>query len=70
MKTGIENAKATLGIYEKLEDGKTISVEEVETCWGFIADVYSGMEKQVEKILSLLRYGDRKLFKKSCGSWS
>ena len=64
MKTGIENAKATLGIYEKLEERKLISVEEVKTCWGFIADVYSGMEKQVEKILSLLRYGDRKLFKK------
>lgn len=64
MKKGIENAKATLGIYEKLEAGKTISAEEVKTCYGFIADVYSGMEKQVEKILSLLRYGDRKLFKK------
>lgn len=32
MKTGIENAKATLKIYEKLEAGKTISVEEVKTC--------------------------------------
>ena len=64
METGAENAKATLEIYEKLEAGKTISVEEVKTCYGFIADVYSGMEKQVEKILSLLRYGDRKLFKK------
>lgn len=64
MKTGIENAKATLEIYEKLEAGKTISVEEVETCWGFIADVYSGMQKKVEKILSLFRYGDRNLFKK------
>ena len=64
MKTGMENAKATLKIYEKLEEGKPISIEEVETCYGFIADVYSGMEKQVEKILSLLRYGDRKLFKK------
>ena len=64
MKTGIENVKATLEIYEKLEAGKTISIEEVKTCWGFIADVYSGMEKQVEKILSLLRYGDRNLFKK------
>lgn len=64
METGAENAKATLEIYEKLEAGKTISVEEVKTCWNFIADVYGGMEKQVEKILSLLRYGDRKLFKK------
>lgn len=64
MKTGIENAKATLGIYEKLEAGKIISVEEVETCWGFIADVYSGMEKKVEKILQLFRYGDRNIFKK------
>lgn len=64
MKTGIENAKATLKVYGKLEAGKTISVEEVKTCWGFIADVYSGMEKQVEKILSLLRYGDRNIFKK------
>lgn len=64
MKMGIKGAEATLEIYEKLEAGKTISVEEVETCWGFIADVYSGMEKQVEKILSLLRYGDRKIFKK------
>jgi hypothetical protein len=64
MKAGIENAKTTLEIYEKLEAGKTISVEEVETCWGFIADVYSGMEKKVEKILSLFRYGDRNLFKK------
>lgn len=64
MKIGIENAKATLEIYEKLEAGKIISIEEVKACWGFIADVYSGMEKQVEKILSLLRYGDRNLFKK------
>lgn len=64
MKTGIKGAEATLEIYEKLEAGKTISVEEVETCWGFIADVYSGMEKQVEKVLSFLRYGDRNLFKK------
>lgn len=60
----MENAKATLEIYEKLEAGKLISIEEVKTCWGFIADVYSGMEKQVEKVLSLLRYGDRNLFKK------
>lgn len=64
MKTGIENAKAALGIYEKLEEGKLISVEEVKTCWGFIADVYSGMQKQVEKVLSLLRYGDINRFKK------
>lgn len=64
MKTGIENAKETLKIYGKLEKGEEISVEEVKTCWGFIADVYSGMEKQVEKILSLLRYGDRNIFKK------
>lgn len=64
MKTGIKGAEATLEIYEKLEAGKTISVEEVETCWGFISDVYGGMEKQVEKTLSLLRYGDRKIFKK------
>ncbi len=64
MKTGIENAKTTLEIYEKLEAGKTISIEEVETCWGFIADVYSGMEKKVEKILQLLKNGDQKLFKK------
>lgn len=64
MKTGIENAKTTLEIYEKLEAGKTISIEEVETCWGFIADIYSGMQKKVEKILSLFRYGDRNLFKK------
>lgn len=64
MKTGIENAKATLEIYEKLEKGEKISIEEVKICWGFIADVYSGMEKQVEKVLSLLRYGDRNLFKK------
>ena len=64
MRTGIENAKATLGIYEKLEKGKLISTEEIKTCWGFIADVYSGMQKQVEKVLSLLRCGDRNLFKK------
>lgn len=64
MKTGIENAKTTLEIYKKLENGEMISIEEVETCWGFIADVYSGMEKKVEKILSLFRYGDRNLFKK------
>lgn len=64
MKTGIENAKATLEIYEKLEAGKTISVEEVETCWNFIADVYGGMEKKFEKILSLFRYSDRNFFKK------
>lgn len=44
METGAENAKATLEIYEKLEAGKTISVEEVKTCWGFISDVYGGME--------------------------
>ena len=64
MKMGIKGAEATLEIYEKLEAGKTISVEEVETCWGFIADVYSGMEKKVEKILQLLKNGDQKLFKK------
>lgn len=64
MKTGIKNAKATLEIYEKLEASKTISVEEVETCWGFIADVYSGMEKKFEKILSLFRYSDSNIFKK------
>lgn len=64
MKTGIENAKATLEIYRMLEKGEKISIEEVKTCWGFIADVYSGMQKQVEKVLSLLRYGDRNLFKK------
>ena len=64
METGAENAKATLEIYEKLEAGKTISVEEVKTCWNFIADVYSGMEKKVEKILKLLKNGDQKLFKK------
>lgn len=64
MKTDIENAKATLKIYEKLEAGKTISVEEVKTCWGFIADVYGGMQKKVEKILSLFRYSDRNIFKK------
>ena len=64
MKTGIENAKATLEIYEKLEAGKTISIEEVETCWNFIADVYGGMEKKFEKILSLFRYSDRNVFKK------
>ena len=64
MKTGIENAKATLEIYEKLEAGKTISVEEVKTCCGFIVDVYGGMEKKFEKILSLFRYSDRNVFKK------
>lgn len=64
MKMGIKCAEATLEIYEKLEAGKTISVEEVETCWGFIADVHSGMEKKVEKILQLLKNGDQKLFKK------
>lgn len=64
MKTGIENAKATLEIYEKLEAGKTISVEEVKTCWNFIVDVYSGMEKKFEKILSLFRYSDSNIFKK------
>ena len=64
MKTGIENAKTTLEIYKKLENGEMISIEEVETCWGFIADVYSGMEKKVEKILQLLKNGDQKLFKK------
>ena len=63
MKTSMENAKATLEIYEKLEAGKTISVEEVETCWGFIADVYGGMEKKFEKILSLFRYSDSNIFK-------
>ena len=64
METGAENAKATLEIYEKLEAGKTISVEEVETCWNFIADVYGGMEKKFEKILSLFRYSDSNIFKK------
>lgn len=64
METGAENAKATLEIYEKLEAGKTISVEEVKTCWNFIADVYSGMEKKFEKILSLFRYSDSNIFKK------
>lgn len=64
MKTGVENAKATLEIYEKLEAGKTISVEEVKTCWNFIADVYGGMEKKFEKILSLFRYSDSNVFKK------
>ena len=64
MKVGIKSAEATLEIYEKLEVGKTISVEEVKTCWNFIADVYSGMEKKVEKILQLLKNGDQKLFKK------
>ena len=64
METGAENAKATLEIYEKLEAGKTISVEEVETCWNFIADVYGGMEKKFEKILSLFRYSDNNIFKK------
>lgn len=61
---GIKCAEATLEIYKKLEAGKTISVEEVETCWGFISDVYGGMEKKVEKILQLLKNGDQKLFKK------
>lgn len=60
---GIKNAKATLEIYEKLEAGKTISVEEVETCWGFIADVYGGLGKKVEKILSLFKNVDKTLFK-------
>lgn len=64
MKTGIKGAEATLEIYEKLEAGKTISIEEVETCWNFIADVYGGMEKKFEKILSLFRYSDRNVFKK------
>ena len=64
METGAENAKATLEIYEKLEAGKTISVEEVKTCWGFITDVYGGMEKKFEKILSLFRYSDSNVFKK------
>ena len=64
MKTGIKGAKATLEIYEKLEKGEKISIEEVKTCWGFIADVYSGMEKKVEKILSLFRYSDSNIFKK------
>ena len=61
---GIKGAEATLEIYEKLEAGKTISVEEVETCWNFITDIYSGMEKKFEKILSLFRYSDRNIFKK------
>lgn len=61
---GIKGAEATLEIYEKLEAGKTISVEEVKTYWGFISDVYSGMKKKVEKILQLLKNGDQKLFKK------
>lgn len=60
---GIKNAKATLEIYKKLEAGKTISVEEVETCWGFIADVYGGLGKKVEKILSLFKNVDKTLFK-------
>lgn len=64
MKMGIKGAEATLEIYEKLEAGKTISVEEVETCWNFITDIYSGMEKKFEKILSLFRYSDRNIFKK------
>lgn len=64
METGAENAKATLEISEKLEAGETISVEEVKTCWGFISDVYGGMEKKFEKILSLFRYSDRNVFKK------
>lgn len=64
METGAENARVTLEIYEKLEAGKTISVEEVKTCWGFISDVYGGMEKKFEKILSLFRYSDSNIFKK------
>lgn len=64
MKMGIKCAEATLEIYEKLEAGKTISVEEVKTCWGFISDVYGGMGKKFEKILSLFRYSDRNVFKK------
>lgn len=64
MKAGIKGAEATLEIYEKLEAGKIISIEEVETCWNFIADVYGGMEKKFEKILSLFRYSDRNVFKK------
>lgn len=64
MKMGIKGAEATLEIYEKLEAGKIISVEEVETCWNFIADVYGGMEKKFEKILSLFRHSDRNVFKK------
>lgn len=64
MKMGIKNAKATLEIYEKLEAGKTIPVEEVKTCWGFIADVYGGLEKKVKKILPLFRNVDKTLFKK------
>ena len=64
METGAENAKATLEIYEKLEAGKTISVEEVKTCWGFISDVYGGMEKKFEKVLSLFRYSDSNIFNK------
>lgn len=64
MKTGIENAKTTLEIYKKLENGEMISIEEVETCWGFIADVYSGMEKRVENVLSFFKPCDKNLFKK------
>ena len=63
MKMGIKGAEATLEIYKKLEAGKTISVEEVETCWGFIADVYGGLGKKVEKILSLFKNVDKTLFK-------
>ena len=61
---GIKGAEATLEIYEKLEQGKLISVEEVKACYSFITDIYGGMEKKVEKILSLFRYGDRNIFKK------
>lgn len=64
METGAENAKATLEIYRKLEEGKQISIAEVKNCWVFITDIYSGLEKRVEKALSLFRYGDRNLFKK------
>ena len=60
---GIKGAEATLEIYEKLEAGKTISVEEVKTCWGFISDVYGGLGKKVEKILSLFKNVDKTLFK-------
>ena len=63
MKMGIKNAKATLEIYKKLENGEAISVKEVEACWGFITDVYSGLEKKVEKILSLFKNVNKTLFK-------
>ena len=63
MKVGIKNAKATLEIYKKLENGEAISVKEVEACWGFITDVYSGLGKKVEKVLSLFKNVDKTLFK-------